>query len=82
MENNNEIAIKTEGIYIIYIREFILTNKNINQFKIGKQDWVPKLNLELGFVGLVVVTVGLINTSLFHLKRCLNWSNVIQTMNG
>lgn len=36
MENNNEIAIKTEGIYIIYIREFILTNKNI--YKIGRSD--------------------------------------------
>lgn len=36
METDNEIEIKTEGIYIIYMREFILKNKNI--YKIGRSN--------------------------------------------
>ena len=36
METDLEMEIKTEGIYIIYIREFISTNKNI--YKIGRSN--------------------------------------------
>ena len=36
METDLEIEIKTEGIYIIYMREFIATNKNI--YKIGRSN--------------------------------------------